>query len=83
MEASLNFTDSPLKSTPPVSTPKTGMSTLSTSDDTILPKAPPIITPTAMSITLPFMANSLNSFKSLLIAQIKLKSENNEAETNY
>ena len=34
----------------------------STIDFTILPKAPPITTPTARSITLPFMANVLNSF---------------------
>ena len=36
-----------------------------TIEDTILPKAPPMITPTAMSTALPFMANCLNSFISL------------------
>src|SRR5258708_36255754 len=38
------------------------MITSSTSDETIFPKAAPIITPTAKSTTLPRMANSLNSF---------------------
>src|SRR5437879_1626192 len=37
------------------------MMTSPTSEATILPKAPPITTPTARSITLPFIANSLNS----------------------
>ena len=32
-----------------------------TKEVTILPNAPPMITPTAISTTLPFMANSLNS----------------------
>ncbi len=32
-----------------------------TSEDTILPKAAPMMTPTARSTTLPFIANSLNS----------------------
>ena len=39
-----------------------GMSTSLTSDEMILPNAPPMITPIAISKTLPFMANSLNSF---------------------
>src|SRR5258708_11224276 len=34
----------------------------STSDETILPNAAPMITPTASSMTGPFIANSLNSF---------------------
>ena len=34
---------------------------------TILPKAAPMITPTAMSTTLPFTANALNSFRNLLM----------------
>ena len=38
-----------------------------TSDDTILPNAPPMMTPTAMSITLPLRANSLNSLKNAMI----------------
>src|SRR5258705_4233914 len=37
------------------------MITSPTSEATILPKAPPITTPTARSTTLPFIANSLNS----------------------
>lgn len=36
-------------------------------DDTILPKAPPIMIPTAMSITLPRMANCLNSCRIFFI----------------
>jgi len=50
------------KSTPPVSKPMGGISTSLTSEETIFPNAPPIMTPIAMSSTLPFMANSLNSF---------------------
>jgi hypothetical protein len=41
-----------------------GMMTSPTSESTILPKAPPMITPTARSITLPLTANSLNSERS-------------------
>src|SRR5690554_1551398 len=37
------------------------MITLATKDDTILPKAPPIITPSAISTILPLKANCLNS----------------------
>ena len=33
-----------------------------TKESTILPKAPPIMTPTARSITLPLTAKALNSF---------------------
>jgi hypothetical protein len=39
----------------------TGMITSPTRDATILPKAPPMITPTAMSTTFPRSANALNS----------------------
>ena len=56
-----------VKSTRPKAKPKGGMMMSFTNEVTILPKAPPTITPTAMSITLPRMANSLNSFKNLLI----------------
>jgi hypothetical protein len=52
---------SPLKFTPPTRVPSSGMITSSTSDATILPKAAPMITPTARSTTLPFMAKLLNS----------------------
>ncbi len=41
--------------------PSGGMMMFSTSEETILPKAAPTMTPTAMSTTLPFMANSLKS----------------------
>src|SRR5882757_7572847 len=41
--------------------PMTGMITSATSDETMLPKAAPMITPTARSTTLPRNANFLNS----------------------
>src|SRR6204780_1014537 len=50
-----------VKSTPPIASPMGGMMTSATREFTILPKAPPITTPTARSTTLPFIANSLNS----------------------
>src|SRR5260370_21530857 len=53
--------NNPEKSTWPSSRPIGGIITSSTSEDTIFPKAAPIITPTAKSTTLPRMANSLNS----------------------
>ncbi|KAG0747405.1 hypothetical protein G6F24_015551 [Rhizopus arrhizus] len=49
------------KSTLPISRPSGGMMIFSTSAVTILPKAAPITTPTARSMTLPRIANSLNS----------------------
>src|SRR5262245_38457124 len=48
------------KSTEP-NMPMIGMMMSPTRDSTILPKAAPMITPMARSMTLPFMANSLNS----------------------
>ena len=39
-----------------------GMMTSATRLFTILPNAPPMTTPTAMSMTFPLIANSLNSF---------------------
>ena len=45
-----------------------GVITSSIKELTILPKAHPIITPTAISTTFPLMANSLNSFIKLIIA---------------
>ena len=39
-----------------------GMITSLTSEVMIFPKAAPMMMPTAMSSTLPFIANSLNSF---------------------
>ena len=50
------------KSSPPVSNPIGGMMMSLTSELTIPPKAAPMITPTARSIALPLIANSLNSF---------------------
>src|SRR6185437_11649509 len=50
------------KSTLPISNPRGGIRTSPTSDETILPNAPPMMTPIAISRTFPFMANSLNSF---------------------
>src|SRR5208337_4167364 len=44
--------------------PTKGMMILSTSDLTILPKAAPMITPIARSITFPLKANALNSSSS-------------------
>jgi len=54
------------KSVLPISAPIGGIRMAFTSDDTILPKAPPMITPTAMSITFPLRANSLNSLKNAI-----------------
>src|SRR6267154_980322 len=45
----------------PINRPIGGMMTSATSELTILPNADPITTPTARSMTLPFIANSLNS----------------------
>src|SRR5271166_3735392 len=50
-----------VKSTPPVSMPSGGIITSLRKEETIFPNAPPMITPTAMSTTLPLTANSLNS----------------------
>ena len=55
-----------LKFTPPIKRPIGGMMMSLTNEETILPKAPPIIIPTAISTTLPFMAKALNSFKKLI-----------------
>src|ERR1700687_2550463 len=49
------------KSTCPSILPTGGMITSSTSEDTTLPNAAPIITPTAKSITFPRTTNSLQS----------------------
>ena len=50
-----------VRNSSPMSRPIGGMSTSLTSDATILPKAPPMMMPTAMSMTLPRIANSRNS----------------------
>src|SRR5260221_6287289 len=49
------------KSRPPTMRPMTGMMRSLTSESTIFPNAPPMITPTARSTTLPLTANSRNS----------------------
>ena len=56
-----------VKFTLPSNAPIGGIRMSLTSDETIFPNAPPMITPTAMSITLPFMANSLNSLKNPIL----------------
>ena len=50
-----------LKFTPPIIQPNGGIIKSFTKEVTIFPKALPIITPTAISTTLPFMAKSLKS----------------------
>src|SRR6266478_2797065 len=50
-----------VKLTLPMTLPIGGMMMSLTTEVTILPKAPPMITPTARSTTLPRIANSLNS----------------------
>src|SRR5690554_2502241 len=54
------------KSTPPMMTPRGGMITSSTKEDTILPNAAPMMMPTAMSTTLPRTAKALNSLMKLM-----------------
>ena len=54
------------KLVPPTSNPIGGMMMSATTEDIIFPKAPPIITPTAMSTTFPRMTNALKSSKKLL-----------------
>ena len=66
-DASCIVIDSWLKSTPPIATPIGGMRTSLTNEDTILPKAPPIMIPTAISTTFPRMAKSLNSDVMLIL----------------
>ena len=50
-----------VKLTPPTRRPTRGMTISLTREVTIEPKAPPMITPTARSMTLPRLMNSLNS----------------------
>src|SRR5258705_10757652 len=50
------------KSSPPVTKPIGGIRISFTSEVMILPKAAPMMTPTARSMALPLTANSLNSF---------------------
>src|SRR5256886_16248766 len=55
------------KSSPPVTKPIGGIRMSFTSEVTIPPNAAPMITPTARSMALPLIANSLNSFHMWLI----------------
>ena len=57
-----------VKVMPPTSSPMGGMITSFTTEETIFPNAAPIIIPTARSITLPFIAKSLNSFIMLILS---------------
>ena len=58
-----------LKSMPPVIMEIRGMMMSLTMEVVILPNAPPMTTPTAMSITLPRMAKVLNSSKNFFIKE--------------
>ena len=58
------------KSTPLISRPIGGMTTSSTSPVTILPKAPPMMTPTARSTTLPRAMNSRNSLRMDMVSPL-------------
>ena len=55
------------KFTPPIIFPIGGMMMSLTTEATILPNAPPMMTPTAMSITFPRNANALNSCNMLIV----------------
>ena len=70
VEPIVRFTNKLLKSTLPISNPIGGMMTSLTSDVTILPNAAPMMMPTAMSMTLPRIANSLNSF-SIVVSPLR------------
>jgi hypothetical protein len=67
LEPIVRFTNKLLKSTLPISKPIGGMMTSLTSDVTILPNAAPMMMPMAMSMTLPRIANSLNSFSIVVL----------------
>src|SRR3989344_539831 len=57
------------KSTPPKIQPTSGMMRSAVSDPVIVAKAPPMMTPTARSMTLPLAINSLNSPNILLLPE--------------
>ena len=63
---------SPVRSILPMARLMRGVIISFTRDVTILPKALPMITPTAMSTTLPFMANALKSLKNFFIKKPSL-----------
>ena len=56
---------------PPMSIPTRGMMTSLTREVVILPKAPPMTTPMAMSSTLPRRANSLNSLRNFFMGILR------------
>ena len=58
---------------PPRREEMSGMTMSLTKESTIFPNAPPIITPTARSITLPLTAKALNSFTMLDATHFSLK----------
>src|SRR3954464_6900577 len=58
----------------PNNNPIGGMMISFTNDVTIFPNAPPMTTPTAMSTTLPFIANSLNSLTMLMAGIVAYRS---------
>jgi hypothetical protein len=60
------------KSTFPNSRPIGGMMTSSTRDLTMVPKAAPMMMPTAMSATLPHIANSLNSLNMIILLSLMM-----------
>ena len=72
MTASLSTHFQLEKSTPPVSMEMSGMMMSLTREVVILPNAPPMTTPTAMSMTLPRMAKALNSSKNFFIQKAPL-----------
>ena len=57
----------------PISGPGGGIITSSTNEETIFPNAAPMIMPTAISITLPRTANSLNSLSTVFLLCFSLK----------
>src|SRR5690606_4668743 len=62
-----------VNSIPPSNIPIGGITMSFTKEATILPNAPPIITATARSTTLPLIANSLNSFRNPISIWLMVK----------
>src|SRR5262249_24976700 len=56
---------------PPVMTPMIGVTMSVTSELTIAPNAAPMMIPTAISTTFPFIANSLNSLNMIGPSEVK------------
>src|SRR6185295_11300252 len=69
------------KSTPPRSSPIGGMRMSLTNEVTILPKAPPMITATARSITFPRATKSLNSLSiEAILSKVSAESQSVAAD---